>query len=158
MTVQPLPDSDPDGAKLRTRFWLTLLRATRSIENRIRDELRLSAGTTLPRFDVLAALYRNPAGLTMSELSKSLMVSNGNVTGIIERLVQEEFVIRKKLIHDRRSNIVRLTDKGWTSFRELAAQHDAWTETIFEDLSNEEIETVMKVMKKIHMERKESTR
>lgn len=82
------------ATKNRLRLWLKLLKLTRQIESELRDNLRVEFETTLPRFDVMAALYRFPKGLLMSELSGALKVSNGNVTGIVDRLVKDALVIR----------------------------------------------------------------
>ena len=117
--------TEPDS-KSRLRLWLRLLRVTRSIESELREKLRLDHATTLPRFDVMAALSRHRDGLKMSELSGVLRVSNGNVTGIIDRLVEEGHVVRVPVEGDRRASAVQLTDKGWAEFQEQAAAHEAW--------------------------------
>ncbi|MGA8932368.1 MAG: MarR family transcriptional regulator, partial [Pseudolabrys sp.] len=103
----PLPIS-----KQRLRLWLRLLRSSRAIEAQLRERLRTRFSITLPQFDVMAALARSEEGMTMTELSRQLMVSNGNVTGIIDRLVAEKLVLRQAPASDRRSFIVRLTPKG----------------------------------------------
>ena len=90
-------------AKQKLRLWLRLLRASRGIEAELRARLRVAFGTTLPKFDVMAALARQGAGMTMTELSRFLMVSNGNVTGIIDRLVAEGLVVRLAHAGDRRT-------------------------------------------------------
>ena len=95
MTVQRRPRPKPEpAAKQKLRLWLRLLRTSRAIEVELRERLRVAFGMTLPKFDVMAALDRKPAGMTMTELSRFLMVSNGNVTGIIDRLVSEGMVVR----------------------------------------------------------------
>ena len=81
--------SEDPASKERLRLWLRILSAQRVIENEVRERLRVEHDTTLPRFDVMAALYRNEEGLKMSELSGELRVSNGNVTGIVDRLVND---------------------------------------------------------------------
>ena len=100
------------ATKNRLRLWLKLLKLTRQIESELRDNLRVEFDTTLPRFDVMAALYRFPKGLLMSELSGALKVSNGNVTGIVDRLVKDELVIRSAVPGDRRALRVKLTPAG----------------------------------------------
>jgi len=116
---------EPDS-KSRLRLWLRLLRATRSIESELREKLRVDHGTTLPRFDVMAALSQHRDGLKMSELSGVLRVSNGNVTGIIERLVEEGHVVRVPVAGDRRASAVQLTAQGLREFQAQAAAHEAW--------------------------------
>ncbi|MEX0347645.1 MAG: MarR family winged helix-turn-helix transcriptional regulator [Rhizobiaceae bacterium] len=112
--------------KARLRLWLRLLKAQRLIEAELREKLRIEYGSTLPRFDVLAALHRAERGLKMSELSDELMVSNGNVTGIVDRLVEDGTVVRVPVDGDRRAMRVKLTDEGRNYFRKLADEHEGW--------------------------------
>lgn len=120
----------PRAEKLRLRLWLQMLKATRHIEAELRERLRLEHGTTLPRFDVMAALDRNPDGLRMSRLSGVLRVSNGNVTGIVDRLAAEGLVERRAVADDRRAMEVRLTEAGRTHFSALAAAHETWVDEL----------------------------
>jgi DNA-binding MarR family transcriptional regulator len=113
-------------SKERLRLWIRLLRASRTIEAELRERLRQEFDTTLPRFDVMAALYRAPEGMLMSGLSRFLLVSNGNVTGIVDRLVSEGLVTRARRNGDRRTSMVRLTEAGVAQFRAMAAAHETW--------------------------------
>lgn len=122
-------------SKQRLRLWVRMLRATKLIENDVREHLRTEFDTTLPRFDVMAALDRSDTGLRMSELSQELMVSNGNVTGIIDRLVNDGLVERIAIEGDRRSTKVKLTNDGRTFFGELAASHEARLNELFSDVN-----------------------
>ena len=127
MVSAPLTASGIEPAsKERLRLWIRLLRATRSIEAELRERLRVEFDTTLPRFDVMAALYRSPDGMLMSDLSRFLLVSNGNVTGIVDRLVADGLVERTRRNGDRRTSVARLTETGIAEFEELAAAHEAW--------------------------------
>jgi DNA-binding MarR family transcriptional regulator len=134
VAVQP---AEP-AAKDRLRLWLRLLRLTRQVEGELRERLRTEFGTTLPRFDVLAALYRSSDGMTMTELSRMLMVSNGNVTGIVERLVEDGLVSRTIRDGDRRASIVSLTDGGARTFEDLACMHRRWVDKLLSDFDAEE--------------------
>ena len=125
-------------SKQRLRLWLRLLRASRAIEAKLRDRLRITFEITLPQFDVVAALARHDNGMTMTELSRELMVSNGNVTGIIDRLVTEKLVLRKALAEDRRTFIVRLTPKGAAHFDETAKIHERWIDEMLRDVGDAE--------------------
>lgn len=127
-----------DPAKERLRLWLRLLKTSRMLETEVRDRLRARHGTTLPRFDVMAALYRAEGGLTMSGLSGLLRVSNGNVTGIVERLVQDGLVVRAPVEGDRRAMLVRLTRKGRESFAAMAEQHAGWIDELLSDIPGDE--------------------
>ena len=131
-TLSDTPDS---ASKERLRLWLRLLKTTRGIESQLRENLRSEFASTLPRFDVLAALLRYDTGLKMSELSGVLRVSNGNVTGIVDRLVQDGLVIRVPVQGDRRAWLVQLTDKGRAEFATQAAAHEAWIDTMLGAIS-----------------------
>ena len=139
MTMQrrPRPRPEPVG-KQKLRLWLRLLRASRAIEVDLRERLRVTFGMTLPKFDVMAALDRNRGGMIMTELSRFLMVSNGNVTGIIDRLVTEKLVARKALAEDRRTFIVSLTAKGASQFDAMAKIHEQWIDEMLADLGDAE--------------------
>jgi DNA-binding MarR family transcriptional regulator len=108
------------------RLWLKLLKATKHVEAKLRENFRTAFDTTLPRFDVMAALYRAEQGLKMSELSSVLRVSNGNVTGIVDRLVDDGILVRVPVDNDRRATTVRLTKAGREQFAAMAARHEAW--------------------------------
>lgn len=135
-------------SKQRLRAWLRLLRAHGLIERRLRDELR-GHESTLPRFDVLATLDRYADGLRMSELSAKLKVSNGNVTGIVERLVSEGFVERAAVKGDRRAMRVRLTEAGRARFATMAAEHEGWIDELFGRLDKEELDRLVTLLGKI---------
>jgi DNA-binding MarR family transcriptional regulator len=108
------------------RLWLRLLACTLTIEREIRSRLRGRFGVSLPRFDLMAQLDRHPAGLKMSELSRRLMVTGGNVTGLTDQLVAEGLVERRDVPGDRRAYAVRLTRLGRRVFAQTAAEHERW--------------------------------
>jgi len=130
-------------SKQRLRLWLRLLRSSRAIEGRLRERLRTKFAITLPQFDVMAALARNENGMTMTELSRQLMVSNGNVTGIIDRLVAEKLVLRQAPASDRRSYIVRLTPKGASQFSAIAKAHESWIDEFLVEIDATEAESII---------------
>ncbi len=130
-------------SKQSLRLWLKLLSCTTVIENWLRNRLRAEFGTTLPRFDVLAALDRHPEGLRMGELSRYLLVSNGNVTGIVQRLEEEGLIEREQAPNDRRAIRVRLSPKGRALFARWAAEHEGWVDSLFSELSTAEMEELM---------------
>ena len=136
-------------SKQRLRLWLSLLRATRHIESAVREEMRLGFATTLPRFDVLAALDRNRNGMLMSELSHWLMVSNGNVTGIVERLVKDGHVERRRVAGDKRATRVRLTPAGIDAFATMAARHEQWVDHLLCDVNASEAEEAIQILARI---------
>jgi DNA-binding MarR family transcriptional regulator len=127
-----------NGPKDRLRLWLRLLKVVRGIEGQLRENLRQEFATTLPRFDMLAALSRHPEGLKMSRLSGVLRVSNGNVTGIADRLAEEGLVKRVPVPGDRRAMILRLTQAGEVEFARQAAAHEAWIDQMLASVSAED--------------------
>jgi len=120
--IDPIPDPT---SKSRLRLWLRILAVSRMVEAELRERLR-GLDSTLPRFDVMAALHRAPDGLKMSELSSVLRVSNGNVTGIVDRLEAEGLAQRLPVAGDRRATRARLTPEGAAAFTALAERHEAW--------------------------------
>jgi DNA-binding MarR family transcriptional regulator len=141
--VAKAAQSQRPQVKQRLRLWIRLLRATRAIEAELRERLRVQFAMTLPQFDVMAALYREEGGMTMTELSRRLMVSNGNVTGIIDRLVAEQYVLRQAPAEDRRSFIVRLTPKGTARFAAVAAAHEDWVDKLLSDFDADEMDMLI---------------
>lgn len=137
------------AAKARLRLWLRLLKVSRFVEREVRERLRVHFDTTLPRFDVLAALYRNESGLNMSELSSVLRVSNGNVTGIIDRLVADGLVTRSPVEGDRRAMSVQLTSRGRAQFTDLAEAHESWVSDLFGAVDVREAEALVARLAKI---------
>jgi DNA-binding MarR family transcriptional regulator len=128
----------PQDHKMELRLWLRLLASANLIEVEVRQRLREQFATTLPRFDLLAQLERVEDGLLLGELSRRMMVSNGNVTALVERLVRSGLIERNVLEADRRAVRVRLTEKGRRVFGEMAAAHANWIGELFADLDETE--------------------
>ena len=131
------------------RLWLRLLTCTQLIEKQVRNELREQFATTLPRFDLMSQLERAPEGLKMNELSRRMMVTGGNVTGITDQLVTEGLVERVDVAGDRRAWRVRLTARGRKLFNEMAQRHEAWICDAFASLSPKEITQLHKLLGKV---------
>jgi DNA-binding MarR family transcriptional regulator len=138
-----------DLSKDRLRLWLRLLKVSRRIEGDLRERLREGHGTTLPRFDVLAALARAGSALRMSDLSGELRVSNGNVTGLVDRLEAEGLVARLAAEGDRRATLVRLTAKGHAHFDTLASAHEAWVSRALGGLSADDVAELLRLLGRV---------
>ena len=138
-----------DLSKRRLKMWIRLLGVTRAAENHLREHLRLGHATTLPRFDVMAALWRRREGVTMSELSRMLLVSNGNATTVVDRLEKDGFVARRPSQSDRRTVFVALTDAGLAEFEGLAAGHEAEVAKLFSGLSEADLDTLTEILKRM---------
>lgn len=135
LPVQPRAPGDGHAA---LRLWLRLLACTNLIESAIRSRMRATFGSTLPRFDLMAQLARNPGGLRMGELSRRLMVTGGNVTGITDLLVRDGWATRQPLRVDRRAFLVKLTPGGRKAFARMAQDHEQWVVELFSHLSERE--------------------
>jgi len=138
--------SDDHGDELR--LWLRLLTCTTMIEGEVRGRLRERFDVTLPRFDLMAQLDKAPDGMTLSDVSKRMMVSNGNITGLVERLVQSGHVDRRTSDVDRRVQMIRLTKSGRAEFRKMAAEHEIWIADMFADLGEKDLRELMRLLGK----------
>lgn len=116
------------------RLWLRLLACTSLIENHVRQRLQSGFATTLPRFDLMAQLERAPGGLKMGELSRRMMVTGGNVTGITDLLEEEGLVARVADAADRRALRVKLTAEGRQQFGRMAREHEQWVIGLFAEM------------------------
>jgi DNA-binding MarR family transcriptional regulator len=132
-------------AKQSLRVWLRMLRATTIIEKRIRGYLKTEFDSTLPRFDVLSALDRETGPITMSQLTDHLLVSNGNLTGLVNRLVEDGLISREIDPDDRRVQHVVLTPEGRSAFREMADKHEALVDSLFSAMSDEDMATLLEL-------------
>ena len=153
MSTQPSIAADPAAgpddlslARQRLRLWLQMLKAVRFVENDLRERLRAKYDMTLPRFDVLAALHAAPEGLKMGDLSQQLMVSNGNVTGIVDRLTKEGLAERNPVETDRRAFLIKITDKGAALMDDMADAHLSWIDALFENVSEADAARAISVM------------
>ena len=138
------------AARPEVRLWLRLSAATALINARLRNRLNAAYGVTPARFDVMALLDKAPeVGLTMGELSKRLMVTNGNVTGIIERLVRDGLAVRRAAPHDRRTWFVRLTPEGVAAHRAMAEAHEEWLADLVKGLEREEMTALLALLDRL---------
>ena len=128
------------------KLWLRMLSCTTMIETEIRSRLRTEFGITLPRFDLMAQLDRHPEGLRMGELSKRMMVTSANVTGIANLLEQECLVLREAVPGDGRAFTLKLTASGRRAFKRMAARHEGWITELMAGLKEEERATLMALL------------
>jgi DNA-binding MarR family transcriptional regulator len=128
------------------RLWLRLLACTNLIETHVRRGLKARYATTLPRFDLMAQLDRAADGLKMGELSRRMMVTGGNVTGITDLLEKERLVVREPDAADRRAFRVRLTPAGRRQFRRMAAEHERWVVELLNGLTKRERDQLVELL------------
>ncbi|MGR8946627.1 MAG: MarR family winged helix-turn-helix transcriptional regulator [Gammaproteobacteria bacterium] len=140
--------SSKERGKQSLRAWLRLLACENLIEQHLRTRLRKDFDITLPQFDVLSELEHAGEQLTMSRLSEKLMVSNGNVTGVVDRLERDEYVIRQASPTDRRVQHISLTAKGKKKFQEMAEIHEQWVENLLKDLNLDELDSLLDILYK----------
>jgi len=138
----------PHDHKDELRLWLRLFTCKEVIEGEVRQRLRDTFDVTLPRFDLMAQLYRAPKPMTLGELSQRMMVSNGNVTGLVDRLVEQGLLSRRPSPRDRRAQLVSLTAEGRRFFRAMARANGDWIADMLADLSSDEIDALMRLLAK----------
>lgn len=131
---------DVQDYRAEVRVWLRLLACTTLISGELRRRFRENFDITIPRFEILAQLDRQPGGLVLGELSRRLLVSPANLTPIIERLIKDGFITRSASSLDRRIQIVCLTVEGQRKFRRMAKKHGGWLTELFSDLPREDLE------------------
>jgi DNA-binding MarR family transcriptional regulator len=139
----------PHEHKGELRLWLRLLTCTTLVESQIRKNLLDQFEITLPRFDLLAQLERAPTGMTLGDVSRRMMVTNGNVTGLVERLVASGHVERFSMASDRRMQYVKLSAKGRTSFARMAKVHEDWIAELFAQLSPRDMKDMFRTLGKL---------
>lgn len=153
-TLSVLPDLESrlrPGSCDHLRTWLRFMSCGRLIENEIRSRLRREFNTTLPRYDLMAHLDKYPQGIKMTDLSRHLMVTNGNVTGVTDQLVKDGLVQRVKSSEDRRSSLLKLTAKGKVQLTAISAAHNEWICSVFGELSDESIENMLLSLDELKM-------
>lgn len=138
------------------RLWLRLLTCTQLIEKQVRTGLREEFNTTLPRFDLMAQLEREPQGMKMNDLSRRMMVTSGNITPVTDQLVNEGLIERICLPDDRRAWLIRLTPKGRTQFKKMAKRHETWIVQAFETLSSQEVKKLHTLLGRVKQHSKSS--
>lgn len=128
------------------RMWVRLLACAKIGDKQLRRRFEDEFDTTLPRFDVLAALYRAPDGLQMSALSRDLLVSNGNVTVVVRHLQESGFILSQTNPRDGRSAIVSLTKEGRAHFLQLAEAHHRWIADMFGNVPVDKMEELARLL------------
>ncbi len=136
-------------SKQRLRVWLKILQVSRAIERQVNGNFKKDFNTTLARFDVMSLLERFDGGLKMSEISTKMKVSNGNVTGIIMRLVDDGLAEQCAVAGDRRAIKVKLTKKGKEQFHIMAADNEKWVDEILNDMDKSDLELALNILGKI---------
>ena len=139
------------------RLWLRVLTCSQLIEKQVRAGLRDEFNTTLPRFDLMAQLEREPQGMKMNELSRRMMVTGGNITPVTDQLVKEGWVERMELPHDRRAWLVRLTPAGRSLFKKMAKRHEAWIVAAFSSLSQRDVHQLHELLGQVKQHSLSST-
>ena len=139
------------------RLWLRMLTCSQLIEKQVRAGLRDEFNTTLPRFDLMAQLEREPQGMKMNELSRRMMVTGGNITPVTDQLVKEGWVERMELPHDRRAWLVRLTPAGRSLFKKMAKRHVAWIVAAFSSLSQRDVHQLHELLGQVKQHSLSST-
>jgi len=136
-------------SKRRLKAWIRMLGTVRATENHLRGFLRDGHATTLPRFDVMAALWRRREGVTMGDLSRMLLVSGGNATAIVARLEADGLCLRTPSDRDRRTVYVTLTERGVATFERQAREHEHTISALFGSISEADLDALTDILKRL---------
>ena len=131
---------------IELKLWLRLFSCSTQIEDQIKQRLRDQFQISLARFDYMAQLYREPHGLSMSDLSNNLMVTKGNITGLTDELENDGLVVRQASPDDRRSWVIQLTPQGNTQFSKMAHEHEKWILEFFSELEPKLIQQMYQLL------------
>ena len=134
------------------RLWLRLLTCSHLIENHVRKALALQFKTTLPRFDLMAQLERAPQGLQMGELSRRMLVTGGNITGIVDQLERAGLIVRTEDAADRRVYLVKLTKEGRRQFEQMAVEHESWIVDLLSGIPKREQRTLNESLSRLRVQ------
>jgi DNA-binding MarR family transcriptional regulator len=113
----------PENAHYR-RAWLELVRCFTSVERVLMRHFAQEFNSSLPRYDVLTALALTDGGLTMGELAAKLMVTKGNITGVVRRLQDDGLVRKATSKTDRRIQVVSISAKGRRLWGQMHDDYD----------------------------------
>jgi DNA-binding MarR family transcriptional regulator len=131
---------------LEIRVWLRLLVCVGLMEQEIRARLHKTFGVTIARFEILAQLYRDESGLGMKELSARLMVSKGNVTGLIVRMEDAGLIERRPDPDDGRAQTVSLTARGRKLFEKMRPLHNEWFRELMNGFSRRDMKQLIDLL------------
>ncbi len=137
------------GQKAQLRLWLRMLSITKIVSQEIRRRLRTEFDATLPQFDLLAQLYREPQGLRLGEISRRTMVTNGNITGLADRLETDGLIQREALDGDRRVTVAKLTRKGRETFAVMAKTHEGWLRELMADVDDGTLDEALALLARV---------
>ena len=142
----PLPvHEEPEAVRLRT--WIQLTRTFYRIERSISAKLA-EKDLTMAQFDVLATL-RYSEGLTQKDLAELLLVTKGNVVGLLDRLQKLDLVERRPDPEDGRSNRVHLTPGGRRKIETVLPVHDRLVLRTLDCLGQQEVGTLRRLLKTV---------
>ena len=151
------PENQLDNKQIIS-LWLGLLKSTGEIERYLRTRLHQTFDSTLPQFDLLSALDHAEKPLTKTELSQQMMVTNGNVTWLVNRMVREGLISHVHSAKDRRVTLVELTDKGTSAFQIMVVEHEKWLHNIFKDLKSDELNMLVSLLVRLKKVTRQNTK
>jgi DNA-binding MarR family transcriptional regulator len=111
------------------RVWFRFMRLHQRMLGQMTARIR-ALGLSIPQFDLLSTLTERE-GISQNELAERLYVTKGNVSGLVDRLVQAGLVERRAIAGDRRSYAMHLTPEGRRLAEAgIAAQRDFVAQTL----------------------------
>ncbi len=141
------PRTWSEEQEISLRLWITLARCygtfARAVSVRIAEY-----GLTTPQFGVLEALH-HLGPLTLGDLAQKLLVTGGNITYVMDRLEEQELVVRDRWGEDRRIIWGRLTPKGRELMQEIFGEHVEFVHSLVQPLELEERKELRNLLRKL---------
>ena len=137
----------PEELNPALRVWVRLLKTHNLIL--MKSRAKLAKHCTMAQFDVLAQLSRGNDGITSIDLSRRLLVTAGNVTGMIDRMERDDLVERRPDPTDRRVTRVHLTEKGKQLAETVIPKHTKDIERLFRPLKILELQRLRHTLDKL---------
>lgn len=136
-----MPDSISPS---RTRVWFRMIRLHQALYSEVATRLRV-VGLSVPQFDVLSTLTERE-GMSQRELAERLYVTKGNVSGLIDRLVEAKLVERRSIPEDRRSHALYLTTEGVRLAKLGIETHQRFMDETLGKLPSDDIATLDRIL------------
>lgn len=136
-----IKDDKDVGDQKKLQLWVRALASSTRVTQILNKRMKQHTPLTLAKFDVLVAIDRTPGGvITMSELSRLLLVSNANTTGMVGRLIKDGFVEKWALPTDRRVYSVAMTSEGRKTLKHAIIIHKGWVDELLGGVPDDKID------------------
>jgi MarR family transcriptional regulator, 2-MHQ and catechol-resistance regulon repressor len=127
--------------------YLELMQTSKAIQDYIKAEM-MANKLNITEFSVLEVLYFK-GKQTIQQIGKSILISSGSMTYVIDKLEQKGLLNRIDCPNDRRVIHVVLTEDGMKFMEKIMPNHRDLIDNMFGDLTDQESQTMVKLLKKV---------